>query len=36
MEVEFADENLDRLETELQFTAGFDRAMSVHCCRAAP
>lgn len=26
MEVEFADENLDRLETDLQFEAGFDRA----------
>jgi toxin HigB-1 len=25
MEVEFADESLDRLETELQFTGGFDR-----------
>jgi proteic killer suppression protein len=27
MEVEFADENLDRLETELQFDGGFDRAI---------
>jgi len=26
MEVEFADESLDRLEIDLQFTAGFDRA----------
>lgn len=26
MEVEFVDESLDRLETDIQFTAGFDRA----------
>ena len=26
MEVEFADESLDRLEIDVQFTAGFDRA----------
>ena len=26
MEVEFADESLDRLETDRQFTAGFDKA----------
>ncbi len=25
MEVEFGDESLDRLETDLQFTAGFER-----------
>ena len=25
MEVEFADENLDRLETDLQFDGGFDK-----------
>jgi toxin HigB-1 len=25
MEVEFADENLDRLETDLQFSGGFDK-----------
>ncbi|WP_439403092.1 type II toxin-antitoxin system RelE/ParE family toxin [Bradyrhizobium sp. DASA03068] len=27
MEVEFADESLDRLETDIQFNAGFDRAI---------
>lgn len=27
MEVEFEDESLDRLETDIQFDAGFDRAI---------
>ena|SRR5437879_3559608 len=27
MEVEFADESLDRLEIDIQFNAGFDRAI---------
>jgi proteic killer suppression protein len=42
MEVEFADESLDRLETDLQFTAGFDRATvkgfrkTMQIIRAAP
>ena len=42
MEVEFADESLDRLETDLQFNAGFDRATikgfrkTMQIIRAAP
>ncbi len=42
MEVEFADESLDRLEIDPQFTAGFDRATvkgfrkAMQAIRAAP
>lgn len=42
MEVEFADDALDRLETELQFTAGFAREIvrgfrkAMQVIRAAP
>jgi len=42
MEVEFADESLDRLEIDFQFTAGFDRATvkgfrkTMQVIRAAP
>ena len=42
MEVDFADESLDRLETDLQFTAGFDRPTvkgfrkTMQVIRAAP
>jgi toxin HigB-1 len=42
MEVDFADESLDRLEIDLQFTAGFDRPTvkgfrkTMQVIRAAP
>jgi len=42
MEVEFADDDLDRLETELQFTAGFGKEVvrgfrkAMQVIRAAP
>jgi proteic killer suppression protein len=42
MEVDFADESLDRLETDLQITAGFDRPTvkgfrkTMQVIRAAP
>ena len=42
MEVEFADENLDRLETDLQFKGGFDQdairgfRKTMQVIRAAP
>jgi toxin HigB-1 len=42
MDVEFADESLDRLEVDIQFTAGFDRAIvkgfrkAMQAIRAAP
>ena len=42
MEVEFADDSLDRLETDIQFTAGFERAIvkgfrkAMQAIRAAP